>query len=258
MNRFTSIPASWAFENKWRLDRRPDLFEADAFDNTIIPVPANAEIWIDFDGTITRQDVLDELIRRYAVDDSWQTIERQWQIGIIGSRECLSRQLALLRITESELESVLNRIQLDAGLHEFIELVQQNYVPVTVLSDGLDFIISRLLRRANLGHVRFRSNSADLIGDSLRLRCPFSNHECTSASAHCKCKSMEQCTADGREAIYIGDGRSDLCPARKAKCRFAKGVLAANLAKEGLGFIPYSNLSEVGSVLEAGWSGYLQ
>ena len=38
------------------------------------------------DGTITRTDVLDELIRRYAIDNSWHAVEADWQAGRIGSR----------------------------------------------------------------------------------------------------------------------------------------------------------------------------
>jgi 2-hydroxy-3-keto-5-methylthiopentenyl-1-phosphate phosphatase len=219
-----------------------------------IPSAANAELWIDFDGTITKQDVLDELIRRYAINDSWKAAEAMWQAGAIGSRQCLSRQLAAVRISVAELDGFLDSIQLDPGLNELIELLRRNHVPVAVLSDGLDFIIDPLLRQAGLSAVRYRSNSADRMGETLQFRCPFSSLTCSSASAHCKCKSIEEWTLDGREAIYVGDGRSDLCPARKAKCRFAKGVLAANLKREGYPFFSYSDLSEVAGVLAAAWS----
>jgi 2-hydroxy-3-keto-5-methylthiopentenyl-1-phosphate phosphatase len=58
----------------------------------------------------------------------------------------------------------------------------------------------------------------------------------------------------GRErTIYIGDGRSDLCPSRKVDCRFAKGVLAANLDREGVDFIAYTSLRDVAEMLAAGW-----
>ena len=56
----------------------------------------------DFDGTITRTDVIDNILQRFA-DPSWQAIEAQWVQGEIGSRECLSRQLSLVNASPAQL-----------------------------------------------------------------------------------------------------------------------------------------------------------
>jgi 2-hydroxy-3-keto-5-methylthiopentenyl-1-phosphate phosphatase len=220
---------------------------------SLVPSSAAACVWIDFDGTITRQDVLDELINRYAADDSWKQAEREWQEGLIGSRECLSRQLAVVRIEDAAIDGFLDSIQLDPGLVGLIDLLDRHHVPVAVLSDGLDRFIGPLLSRGGLGRLKFRSNTIDREGQMLQLRCPFSSSICESASAHCKCKSMGELTVEHRQGIYIGDGRSDLCPSRKVACRFAKGVLAANLEREGLPYLPYEELSEVAGILAAVW-----
>jgi 2-hydroxy-3-keto-5-methylthiopentenyl-1-phosphate phosphatase len=220
---------------------------------SLVPSAANAHVWIDFDGTITKQDVLDELIKRFAVDDSWKLVEQQWQEGLIGSRECLSRQLAVVQIEDSAIDGFWDSIQLDPGLSGLIDLLDRHHVPVAVLSDGLDRFIGPLLSRGGLGRLKFRSNSFDRENQMLRLSCPFSNSTCESASAHCKCKSIGELSVDDRQGIYIGDGRSDLCPSRKVTCRFAKGVLAANLEREGLPYLPYEELSEVAGILSAVW-----
>ena len=219
----------------------------------MVPSPASAQVWIDFDGTITRQDVLDELIKRYAGDDSWKIVEQQWQEGLIGSRECLSRQLAVVRIPESAVDEFLNSIDLDPGLVGLIDLLDRQHVPVAVLSDGLDRFIGPLLKREGLARLKFRSNTFDRAGEMLQLQCPYSDAGCESASAHCKCKSMGQLLVDDRQGIYIGDGRSDLCPSRKVSCRFAKGVLARNLEREGIEFLPYTELAEVAGILATAW-----
>src|SRR5438270_12549786 len=82
---------------------------------SLLPPPADTQVWIDFDGTITQKDVLDELIRGFAVDDSWKLAEQQWQEGSIGSRECLSRQFAVVRASDEQLEQFLETIPLDDG-----------------------------------------------------------------------------------------------------------------------------------------------
>src|ERR1700733_3670212 len=112
-----------------------------------IPSPNTAQVWLDFDGTISQTDVLDELIAQYAEDESWQDIESRWQAGKIGSRECLLREFALLRVTALELDRFLDRIELDPGVERLLRLLERHGVPVAILSDGVDLFIRKLLCR---------------------------------------------------------------------------------------------------------------
>ena len=223
----------------------------------MIPLPpaARCQVWIDFDGTITGADVLDELIRRHAVDDSWVAVEAQWQRGLIGSRECLSRQLAVVRATEAELDRLLADIPLDPGVGRLFAVLAAARVPVAVVSDGIARFIGRLMARAELSHVPVRSNAVARRGAAMDLLCPHGSPDCVSAAAHCKCHSMVALGTAGRDChIYVGDGRSDLCPARRADVVFAKGVLAANLAAEGIAFVPFETLADVADTLASQWN----
>ncbi len=112
-----------------------------------IPRPDQAEVWLDFDGTLTRRDVVDSLIRRYAATDEWRTLEDAWQAGEIGSRECLTGQLGLIRISEQNLAKFLASISLDPGAARLFNLLHQHGVRTTILSDGIDWFIDRILRR---------------------------------------------------------------------------------------------------------------
>src|SRR2546423_5439290 len=80
-----------------------------------IPRAEAAQVWIDFDGTLAGRDVLDDLIRRFSIDDSWKMIEERWQAGLIGSRQCLEQQLALLDLSNEELNGFLDSVPLDPG-----------------------------------------------------------------------------------------------------------------------------------------------
>jgi 2-hydroxy-3-keto-5-methylthiopentenyl-1-phosphate phosphatase len=222
-------------------------------DRSLIPAPENAQVWIDFDGTITQLDVLDELIKGFAIDDSWKKVEREWQEGLIGSAECLRRQLAAVRISDVQLEKFLDTIPLDPGIFPLLELLGRKNVPVCILSDGIDLFIRRLLDRAGLGEIGFRCNSIQRTGPAMELICPHASPACESAAAHCKCASMASMGIGRTSTIYIGDGRSDLCPSRKAGCRFAKGVLAMHLEREGFEHLPYSTLDQVASMLATTW-----
>src|SRR3982750_2175187 len=179
-----------------------------------LPAQYAAQVWIDFDGTLAGRDVLDDLIRNYSRDDSWKMIEEQWQAGLIGSRQCLEQQLALVRVGGEELGHYLDSVELDPGALGLLKLLKKFHVPVAVLSDGIDHFIKRILKNHGVMHLPVRSNTIERQADRMRVLCPHSNASCTSASAHCKCASATALGRGGRGTIYIGDGRSDLCAAR--------------------------------------------
>lgn len=214
--------------------------------------PAASHVLLDFDGTITTKDVLDELIAAFARDDSWRAVEQLWQAGKIGSRECLTREFDCVRVGPADLAAFLDRIPIDPGLAPLLDLLHDHAVPVTILSDGVEMFIRRILSRANLGQdIPVRSNRVEHQADRLTLVCPYADATCQSAAAHCKCASARHLVAEGRVRIYVGDGRSDLCPSRVCDVVFAKGALARHLAEEGRRYIPYQTLAEVAAALSA-------
>ncbi len=57
----------------------------------------------DFDGTITQVDVTDLVLAQLA-HPSWREVEQEWALGLIGSRECLERQVALVDSSANRIE----------------------------------------------------------------------------------------------------------------------------------------------------------
>lgn len=219
-----------------------------------VPPRLRSQVWIDFDGTISMQDVLDEMIRNYAKDDSWRQIEELWAAGKIGSRRCLTDEFALVRISPDELGELLDSIKVDPGFDPLVRLCRECGVPLTILSDGIGTFISRVLRRHDQRGFAVRANAVNHRGDTLELECPHASPTCHSGAAHCKCSSAKTLGRDDRLSIYIGDGRSDLCPARSCDLVFAKGALAAALSAEGRPFVPFSGLDDVHRALEEAWA----
>ena len=218
-----------------------------------LPLPTNAQVWIDFDGTISREDVLDELVSRFSCNDSWKLVEERWRAGLIGSEECLRSEFRLLRVESAELARFLDQIHLDPGLKPLLDILAHYSVPVAILSDGIEAFIRRILNRHGLGHLTIRANRVRQHGDRLQFICPHRNAQCAAAAAHCKCNSAKLLAQPHRRSIYIGDGRSDLCPARQADTVFAKGALARSLSAEHVPYIPYSGLTDVTMALSNAW-----
>ena len=97
----------------------------------------------DFDGTITRTDVIDTILQRFA-DPSWEAIEDQWLKGEIGSRECLSRQLSLVRALPAELLAYFDTVEIDPDFPDFVDLVIGLGASIEVVSDGIEQGIARI------------------------------------------------------------------------------------------------------------------
>src|SRR5258708_9767213 len=58
----------------------------------------NATVFLDFDGTISRADVVDAILEKFA-GPAWLRVEEEWRAGRIGSPEGLPPPKALVRAT---------------------------------------------------------------------------------------------------------------------------------------------------------------
>jgi len=183
----------------------------------------NHHVFVDFDGTIAPVDTTDLLLERFA-DPAWHGIEEEWKAGRIGSRECLVRQIDLVRASPEELDDFVSRIDIDPGFDAFLALCRRFDFDVTVVSDGLDRTVGNVLARH--GHILpFRANKLTYLGDNRwRLSFPHARSDCRALSGNCKCQFAE--AAVGHVRIVVGDGRSDFCVSERADLVLAKGSLA--------------------------------
>lgn len=205
-------------------------------------------IYSDFDGTISIEDATDYVLQRHA-EPEWEVIESEWKRGAIGSAECMQRQIALIHATRQQLDACLDEVTIDPGFATFSRLCRTKSIPLTVISDGVDYFIKRILARHHL-ELSVIANRLAISGvnghTQYQLSSPFSRPECASASGVCKCRAVR--SSDMR--IYIGDGQSDFCVSDKPDFVFAKGKLATYCTERGIAFIPYAQFSDVTHWLE--------
>jgi 2-hydroxy-3-keto-5-methylthiopentenyl-1-phosphate phosphatase len=206
-------------------------------------------VFVDFDGTIAPLDTTDLLLEEFA-DPSWVEIENAWKAGQIGSRECLVRQIDLMRATPVQLDCFLAGIEIDPGFPEFVALCRDEGNDITVVSDGLDRAVSSILSRSGI-KLPFFANHLEWLGaDRWRLTFPYSRSDCRALSGNCKCRFSEAAT--GCVRIVVGDGRSDFCVAEGADLVLAKSALARHCRSSDLPYFPFETFAEATSLL-AGW-----
>lgn len=207
---------------------------------------ADVRVFVDFDGTISVGDTTDLILERFA-DPSWRTIEADWVAGRIGSRECLARQVDLIRAAPEALDAFARDSAVDRHFRGFAALCAMHGFPVTVVSDGLDRIANAMLARAGLQLPIVANHLEWLGGDRWRLGFPHAREDCRSAAGHCKCATLAG--KPGGLRILIGDGRSDFCAAAAADLVIAKGALAIYCGNNRIPFEPFTDFAGAIKVL---------
>ena len=210
------------------------------------------KIFCDFDGTIAKVDTTDLVLTQLA-DHSWEDLEARWKRGEITAAECMRAQIALIGGDDDALDAVLDRVELTEGFAHFAAWCQANAVPLTVVSDGVDYFIARILDRHGLGHLPVIANRLAGDASARRLEQPWSRAGCAAGSGVCKCQAAAQ--AEGGEErplmVFIGDGRSDFCVSGRADLLFARDALAAYARSRAMPHHEFSDFHTITTTLAA-------
>lgn len=203
------------------------------------------QIFVDFDGTISRHDTTDAILEHFA-EPEWEAVEAAWMRGEIGSRECMVRQVDLLRATPERLHQFLATIEIDPGFVDFMAICRARGLPVTVLSDGMDLVARTVLRRIGIDVPVISNHLASLGGDRWRLNFPNARTDCRSAAGNCKCSRLDKAAPVAAAAtVLVGDGRSDFCGAGTADFVFAKGRLAEHCRERGIAHGAFAGFADL-------------
>lgn len=201
-------------------------------------------LFLDFDNTITKFDVLDDMMERFSRDDNWLKLEERWKSGEIGSRECLDGQIRSLRISGEKLDSYLSTVEIDPAFGRLMKLCEEFGIRKMILSDNFGIIIERILKNNGIGGIDIFSNSLKISDDMLLPEFPLSGGGCNRC-AHCKTATLKRNISPGSRSVYVGDGLSDFCPSRKSDIVFAKSSLGERLKAENVPFMPFGDLNDV-------------
>ncbi len=205
-------------------------------------------ILCDFDGTVSLPDATDALLEQCAAPQ-WKTIERDWRAGLIGSRDCMTHQIALVDASEQELNRILDAIPIDPAFVQFVSLTRDAGIALTIVSDGLDYAISRILGNHGLDHLPIVANHLEQVGPRRwAMRSPHADAACRSQSGTCKC-ALAASHADRVNVLLIGDGQSDVCVSACADFVFAKSRLLEHCGAAKIAHQPIAGFADAIALL---------
>lgn len=206
-------------------------------------------IFIDFDGTITKGDLGDNLFYNFGGIICTKIIE-EYRAELISAAECFTREAeACGNVSQKDVSDFIDKQEIDISFGNFIDFCRNKksdarQIKFIIVSDGLDFYIERILRKYNLSDVPFLANKLEFADTGMNISFPYSDEECDRC-ANCKRNHILTLSGDDDIIVYIGDGYSDKCAVKYADIVFARGELQTFCQNENISYYLFNSFEDV-------------
>jgi 2-hydroxy-3-keto-5-methylthiopentenyl-1-phosphate phosphatase len=187
---------------------------------------------VDWDGTITVQDSLVQVIHEFGDPAILAELEPRVGVDLTLHEEIAAEFAAVTAALDDVVAWVVANVEVRPGLAELAELEP------LVISAGFHELIEPVLDREGV-ELEVLANRVDARPDGWRVR--FRGEvACLTCGEPCKRGSLA-----GRPYVYVGDGYSDRCAALAADRIFARDALATYLEGRGVAYEPFEELTDV-------------
>jgi len=206
----------------------------------------NYKVFVDFDGTITKQDVGENMFLKFGDAGEAQKIIDRWISNEITSIDTNNLLCETVKNFNPVLfDEFLSTIEIEESFFEFVKFCEVNRIELYVVSDGMDYYIDKLMIRENLNHLTVYSNKLSLDDNGNIIPAfPYTDEEC-NLCGNCKRNHILNHSSEEDITVYIGDGFSDTCPAQHVDFIFAKKSLLKFCEKNRISYYPFNNFDDV-------------
>ena len=203
---------------------------------------------LDFDGTLVEPNVAIILVEEFCADGPKvaHEVDELLHTGKITLREAWSRQVALLdphRLDEMA-EWAVDHTPFRAGAAELVALLKRHAIPTTVVSGGLDFYITPILRKAGIDLPVMSDRVVPGANGSLDLQHPYGHPTCRLCGI-CKAQVAHPFPAPTLRSAFAGDGSTDRYAAEVADLVFARRRLKLYCDKAQIPYYPFEDFYPV-------------
>ena len=206
-------------------------------------------IQCDFDGTVTEDDISFILLDTFAKGD-WRAINRQYTDGKITVGQFNEKAFGLVRTNKKAMLNYLkDKVKVRPGFQKLVELCQQKGIRLVIVSNGLDFYIKKVLNDMELYNLEYHAAETRFHANKLKVR--YIGPDGSVVDSGYKEKYVNKYLNEGYHVVYIGNGSSDLSPARGAHQIFATESLLEHCQRTGLTCIPFTSFLEINLVLSS-------
>ena len=189
-------------------------------------------LFVDWDGTITVQDSLVQVIHEFGNPAILAELEPRVGVDLTLHEEIALEFAAITAPLDEVVSWVLEHVEVRPGLAELAELRP------TVVSAGFRQLIEPVLEREGI-QLDLLANEVEARPDGWVVRFR-DDAVCATCDEPCKRAGLA-----GEPYVYAGDGYSDRCAALAAERVFARDSLAAYLDQRGCPYEPFRDLTDL-------------
>ena len=202
----------------------------------------------DFDGTITEEDVSFMLLDAFA-GGNWRQRLKEYEEGKISVGRFNTEAFAMVKANkESLLKLAKEKAQIRPGFHELVACCRRKGFRLVIVSNGLDFYIEEILKDMGLGDIEVFAAKTDFHPEGLKVR--YIGPDGNQLDEGFKEAYVRLFLGEGYRVIYVGNGTSDLLPARQCHYIFATENLLVHCREANLNCAPFNDFNEVVKVME--------
>jgi len=202
----------------------------------------------DFDGTITYDDVSFAMLDAYAGGD-WRQLFEEYEKGRISVGRSNTDAFAMVKANrQSLLEVARNNAKIRSGFQEFVTCCRRKDYRLVIVSNGLDFYIQDILGNIGFGDILVFAARTCFHPGGLKVQ--YIGPDGEELDDSFKESYVNSFLARGYKIIYVGNGTSDLQPARRCHHIFATDSLLKHCRQTNVACTPFTDFKEIVEVLD--------
>jgi len=202
-------------------------------------------IQIDFDGTVTEEDVSFLLLDTY-VGPAWREYLKEYSSGKISVGAFNKKGFGMMKADRKTMTGLVltsPRVKIRPGFKELIDYCKRKGFKIVIVSNGLEFYIEAILKSQEIDGMEIHAAENVFYPGGMNVR--YIGPDGSEVDAGFK----EVYTADlcrrGYRVIYLGNGASDIHPARLARHVFACDDLLKKCREEELKHFAFQDFFDV-------------
>lgn len=200
-------------------------------------------IQCDFDGTVTEKDISYLILDTFGNGD-WKKLVADYRENKISVDYFNKQAFAMVRASkETLIEFVRGKAKLRPGFKELIDYCHERNFRLVIVSNGLDFYIDVILNDAGIRNIEVFAAQTKFCPEGIKVQ--YIGPDGNQANDGLKEIYTKLFLAEGYRLICLGNGVSDIYPARLAHHVFARDDLLSHCAKENIACTPFNDLNDV-------------
>jgi 2-hydroxy-3-keto-5-methylthiopentenyl-1-phosphate phosphatase len=208
-------------------------------------------VQLDFDGTVTEEDVSFLLLDTY-VGGGWRDYLKEYTEGRISVGAFNKKVFGMMKADEKTLTDFVltsDRVKIRPGFKELIDYCGEKGYKTVIVSNGLIFYIKTILHKLGIDGLTIHAAESTFSSDGMKVR--YLGPEGKEVDAGFKEAYTRMLCQQGYQVVYVGDGKSDIYPSRLARYVCATADLLKRCRAENLKCYPFIDFFDVIKIIES-------